>query len=536
MELNEEEKKKIELIDYPGLDTNFEEAKIMAENLLKIVDGFIYVFFETSFDDANQNVLINMYNIIKNRINFSFNTCLFILNKIDSINEDINYEDINNRILKIFDDQNGRLSSREVLKQKQRIGDEYISLSGFSSQNYNKYKELEKNILNFEKFIEINSPKEKEENEIIKKIKKIGNFFFSDKIQILENNLRKNYLEKISIKNFSPDPTIFNNRLKDLKNLFRDQNVDNKKLEKIVNLYLYILENRTNIKEYELSKIGNLLKNLKQVIKNSFIFFKEKKQFEAVDFITFCFLQILELFNITKIKVNNENISAFKEINKDEIINKINYLKSSTEDEIKDEFQYLEKKFESNISNCSNSKESFENMLKENNTIFEESIYKIIEECNNFDNDLKKEYLNYLGKLNLKEMEDSKREFEKNINNFKKIKIKNSSRDASSYISHEQVITRHWYTLWLSKDTKEVYDHNKTINKYRIDIELIFLKGKKDIKNRIKKNTNNTINNINEILRKFNDEVACFKDNFIEFQKIIEEIEKFIYKNLGITG
>ena len=535
-ELNEEEKKKIELIDYPGLDTNFEKAKIMAENLLKIVDGFIYVFFETSFDDANQNVLIRMYNILKNRINFSFNTCLFILNKIDSINEDINYKDINNRILKIFDDQNGRLSSREVLKQKQRIGDEYISLSGFSSQNYNKYKELEKNILNFEKFIEINSPKEKEEKEGF--FKKIGNIFsFSDKIQILENNLRKNYLEKIYIKNFSPDPIIFKNRLKDLKNLFRGQNVDNKKLEKIVNLYLYILENRTNIKEYELSKIGNLLKNLNQVIKNSFIFFKEKIQFEAVDFITFCFLQIIELLNITKIKVNNENISAFKEINKDEIINKINSRKFLHQEEINNEFEYLKETFENNISNCSNSKSSFESMLKENNTIFDESINNIIKICNNFDNFLKKEYHKYLGKLNLKEMEESKQEFENNINNFKKTKIKNSSRDASSYISHDTVTTRLWYTFWISKNTKEVYDHKKTIKKYRKDINNnIFLKGKKDIKNRIKINTNNTINNINEILRKFNDEVACFKDNFIEFQKIVEEIEKFIYKNLGITG
>ena len=133
-------------------------------------------------------------------------------------------------------------------------------------------------------------------------------------------------------------------------------------------------------------------------------------------------------------------------------------------------------------------------------------------------------------------MEESKQEFEKNINNFKKTKIKNSSRDASSYISHDTVTTRNWYTLWLLEETKEVYDHNKTIKKYRKDIKLTFLKGKEDIKNRINKNTNNTINNINEILRKFNDEVACFKDNFIEFQKIVEEIEKFIYKNLGITG
>ena len=530
MELNEEKKKKIELIDYPGLDTYFENAKNMAKNLLKIVDGIIYTFYEISFDDANHNVLTLMYKVIKERINFSFNTCLFILNKIDIIDEEINDKEIINHILKIFDGENEIMDSTDVLKQQQRIGDEYISLSKFSSFLYNKYKELEENILDFEKFIEFNSPKKEKKEGVLEKA---VNYFLSD-IQIIEKNLRKNYLKNFNFKNFSPDPTVFNNRLEDLKNKFRDQKVDIKILKNIVNLYLYILENRTNINEYKKCKIGELLKNFKQVLKNSFDFFEENKQNEAVDFISHCFCQILELFNIIKIKVNNENISAFKEINKDEIIKNIKTEKSNRENKIMIEFRYLKNEINTNISNCSNTKKSFEDMVKENNKIFKE-FNKISKKCNKLDTFLKNEYLNYLNKLNLKEMEKNKQEFEENIKNFKTTKIKNSTRDASSYISHDTVEYRVWYTIWIKKNSEKVYNHENTISRYKKEINYIFDKGELDIKNRINKNTNNTINNINEIYRKFNEEVADFKQNFKEFQKIVEEIEKFIYQNLGIT-
>jgi len=81
------EKEKIELIDFPGLDTDFDEAKKKAANLLKIIDGFIYVNYQVHFDDGDQQILALMYNTIKQRSNFSFNTCLFILNKIDLLGD-----------------------------------------------------------------------------------------------------------------------------------------------------------------------------------------------------------------------------------------------------------------------------------------------------------------------------------------------------------------------------------------------------------------------------------------------------------------
>lgn len=531
MEISEEEKKKIELIDYPGLDTKFEEAKKMAVNLLKIVDGFIYVFFETSFDDANQQVLTLMYNTIKIRNNFSFNTCLFILNKIDEIKEGVNYEEINNRILKIFDDENKFMDSREVLKQKQRIGDESLSLSGFSSYLYNEYRNL--NIFNFEKFIEINSKKKEKEKGILKAITE---WFKDDNvIKIIKNNLKENYFSDIDykIKKFKPNSDDFNMKLNILKNIFRDQKVNEDELKKIVKYYLYILENRTNLNEYKLCKIDDLLKNFKLVIRNTFDFFEIKKQTDAINFISFCYNQILELFNIIKIKVNNENLSKFKDININDIIDKIKNKTKTIGDKIKVEFRNIKRTIDSNINMCGESQ--FSSMVYDHIKLFDDLISFVDENCNELDSFLKKEYHNYINELNLEEMEKHKREFEENMENFNNTRLQKINKGSSSYMSYDTEYYRSWYWVF-KKKSRTVYNHSRTISNYRSSINSYFESAKSNIEKRINDNKNNTINNIEEIYKKFNEEVGGFKDNFDEFQKIVEEIENFIYMKTGIIG
>ena len=534
--ISEEEKRKIELIDYPGLDTKFEEAKKMAVNLLKIVDGFIYVFFETSFDDANHQVLTLMYNTIKMRNNFSFDTCLFILNKIDAIKEEINYRDINNRILKIFDDENKFMDSREVLKQKQRIGDESLPLSGFSSYMYNKYRNL--NIFNFKEFIRINSMK-KEDKGIIKGIKGIYDWWKGDNvIKTIKNNIKNNYLEKKLIKEykyFNPDPNVINKRLNDLKNIFKDQNVKEEDLEKIVRLYLYILENKTNLNEYKLSKISDLLGGFKQVIRSSFEFFEIKKQNDAINFIAFCYNQILELFNIIKIKViNNENISSFKNIKKEEIINKIRDKKNMIEEKIENEFRHTKNTIYNTIIMCKEESQ-FIDMVQNHQNLFDEFISIVNKLCNNLDSFLKEEYHNYIKELNLEEMEKNKREFEENMENFNNARLNKMYKSSSSYTSYDIKYFRRWYWPFTKVSSKK-YNHEKTISNYKRAMNSFLNEGQLKIEIRINENEKNTINNIEEIYRKFNEEVGGFKDNFDEFQKIVEEIEKFIYMKMGIIG
>ena len=63
--ISEADKEKIELIDFPGLDTDFDEAKKKAEDLLKIIDGFIYVNYQTAFSSDNQRILGLLFMYIK---------------------------------------------------------------------------------------------------------------------------------------------------------------------------------------------------------------------------------------------------------------------------------------------------------------------------------------------------------------------------------------------------------------------------------------------------------------------------------------
>ena len=129
------------MLDFPGLDTKFNEAKEKAKDLLKIVDGFIYVNYSINFESANKEIFKLIYDSIKERYNFSFNNCLFILNKIDvEENKDIDLEKTTEEILKIFDEQNNDADSITVLDRNERIQVKSLMLTPFSCKRYEEYK------------------------------------------------------------------------------------------------------------------------------------------------------------------------------------------------------------------------------------------------------------------------------------------------------------------------------------------------------------------------------------------------------------
>ena len=58
------------------------------------------------------------------------------------IEENIDYENISKQMLKIFDDCNKYISSKDVIIQKQKFKDSELSLTSFSSLRHKKIKEL----------------------------------------------------------------------------------------------------------------------------------------------------------------------------------------------------------------------------------------------------------------------------------------------------------------------------------------------------------------------------------------------------------
>ena len=313
MNLNIEDKEKIELIDFPGLDTDFKEATKKAENLLKIIDGFIYVNFQIHFDEGDTNIISLMYNTIKKRKHFSFGTCLFVLNKIDTLERGtkINLDEVSQSILNIFDEENQYLPSTDVIGIKERIEDKSLSLTKFSSKKYKEYKSFETHASNFDNFILYNS-KQIEDKET--KEYNYFNFSFSfslDSINIfksenilnnIKKNLKKKYIkiDKKEFEKFKPDEKIIQQYLDKLINVIKkyfknEKNLDKKDMNKIVNLYLYILHNKKKYNSYIFSYFNDFKENYEKVIEKSKYYFKIKQQNQILYFMQNCYNQIIEI-------------------------------------------------------------------------------------------------------------------------------------------------------------------------------------------------------------------------------------------------
>ena len=167
MNLSKEEKNKIELLDFPGLDTKFENAQETAKKLLLIIDGFIYLNSRITFQADDQKILQEIiFKSINKRETFSLETCLFIINKIDiikSFDEELSL--IKEEILTIFDKCYNGYSLRDTFKKKQEIHTDSLILQGFSAHLFEEYLKFSYEIEHFEEFILKNMEKNQKDEE-----------------------------------------------------------------------------------------------------------------------------------------------------------------------------------------------------------------------------------------------------------------------------------------------------------------------------------------------------------------------------------
>ena len=177
--------------------------KKKAQYLLKIVDGFIYVNYSINFESANKEIFKLIYDSIKERNNFSFNNCLFILNKIDEgENKDIDLEKTTEDILKIFDEQNNDVDSIKVLDLNERIQVKSLILTPFSCTRYEEYKKKESSINDFEGFIKENMDNNNNKSKNILTTLKNNlnnklNKWFENEIKTNSNNQFDEYCTKL---------------------------------------------------------------------------------------------------------------------------------------------------------------------------------------------------------------------------------------------------------------------------------------------------------------------------------------------------
>ena len=155
LELSPEIKEKIELIDFPGLDStnNIFNSNVLGP-LLKFSDGFIFVNKGNSIKEKEKvKILFDIIDKIqKRKFEFSFKSCMFLINRCDET--EVNIEECKKEYESLFEINkrekiwNDIISKSEILKNADNI-----NVTKFSNKLYNEFLVFKKGVNNFYAFI-----------------------------------------------------------------------------------------------------------------------------------------------------------------------------------------------------------------------------------------------------------------------------------------------------------------------------------------------------------------------------------------------
>ena len=258
-------------------------------------------------------------------------------------------------------------------------------------------KKKESNINDFEGFIKENMGNNNNKNKNILTTLKNN----------LNNKLNKWFENEIKTNSINQ----FDEILSKLRNLLNiPKNKSDKELREIIQLYFNIKYNLKNMKLYNLCYIELLLHQFKMVIEKTFVFFKIKLQNDALFFIVKSYEELLNFYFITKLRMSDDNIDKFKQLDKeanlDSIIEKEKEIKNDLKEIFDDEKKYIKDK----IIECKPYQSDFEFMLNSNQKYLKDKLIKNIIKMNNKFDEFKK-ILNdeITKKLNLEELEQKKK-------------------------------------------------------------------------------------------------------------------------------
>ena len=270
IKIEEKIKDKIELIDFPGIDVGDEIfEKDLFNHLVNLSDSFIFINAYDLIKNADNIEMIQkiIFKIEIRKINFEYDSCLFILNKCDDA-DDLNMDDAKEQIETILFGEIKKESSIDYFKLFQKNKNQ-INVTKFSCLYFSDYLEINNEIKDFSEFIQnqINEKKREEKeglsnsNNLIEGLSKSIKHYLNTNYSIEENEMNKNEFEKyekILCKIFK------NNKIKeiDIKN-------NNNYIKNIVNDYISMIENKKKNKSFLLSNGHELFKLLEKIFKNS---------------------------------------------------------------------------------------------------------------------------------------------------------------------------------------------------------------------------------------------------------------------------
>jgi len=417
--LEEEYREKILLIDFPGIgvrkNINFFSSDVLGP-LINQSDSFLFFNPEVVNSDENQQIIINIVEKIKNRkISFSYQNCLFIMNKWDKHREsDKNYslEQAKTDLKKIF-----------YINNLEDIFHE-IDMINCSAKDYEAFLNIKNLVINFEDYLtslkddfedeyEDNEHEEDEDkNEEFYKYIKNDLTEKKNKLNIINNNdfnKKEEYLEKLNNFLSNSDYNIKDSHKNDIidsylilinnikhHTLFISSNKENleKKIKQHILLAASNLKNTIEMKGINFLRsinetISFVLDRLNSPMKSKFKFSKieesenRKKEVEEM----FSQFKVLIQFAISKFKgeqeqlINNyirevKNIFINRKKENKNLSNKI--ILGQIENEKLDELKDKKKKFYQTI------KKDFENFIKETEKKIKDIKYDLNIDENNF--------------------------------------------------------------------------------------------------------------------------------------------------------
>ena len=256
MNLSDDIKEKVELIDFPGLDSinNIFKSEVL-KHLIQFSDGFIFVNKGNTLMESEKCKILN--NIIQmvikyKRFDFSFKSCLFVLNKCDEV-DNIDIEECKKEYERIFEINKREKTWSEIIVMSNKLKDSNnLNITKFSNTNYNNYKYFMNKVQDFDSYLkeyEIKIGKKDDSKKYLQSLKKK---IYVDVVTISKEKYMSFKNKPVDIKKYLPHFQIF---LKDEEN--------KKIIQDIIKMYIFIRDSISGAKYYEKSNAKYFLKNLK---------------------------------------------------------------------------------------------------------------------------------------------------------------------------------------------------------------------------------------------------------------------------------
>ena len=417
MNIPDDFKEKIELLDFPGLDSNNNifESEVL-EHLLYFSDGFIFVNKGNSIMELEKvNNLIKIINLINENKNneFSFKSCLFVLNRCDEV--EINIEESKKEYEKIFQINSREKTLIEMMDMSNKLKDlDNINITKFSNKLYSEFKSFMNRLSDFDNYIknyEIKIDKKYEGKKYLMFLKKkvYGDVcsISSEKYKIFKN-------QQIDLTKYQQHFKLF---LKDEENkpIICD----------IIKMYLFMKNSLYESKFYEKSNAKDFFEKFHNQLLVTKLFSEESLKKVVKNYI----IETKNIFQLINFNINNKksglNFEKKDFENAEKNLNEKNKkYKIIFDKEIDDKYQLMEKEYDILIKNFKDGNfKSYEKSIEETankiNKIKEELQNNLNETFKKFTEELIKE-LKFIAER-IKELEIQKEKNANNINMFESV-------------------------------------------------------------------------------------------------------------------